>query len=387
MDEWRQTTLGALAEAAGGGIQTGPFGSQLHASDYVDVGVPVVMPVNIGDNRIDENTTIAQASQEDAHRLDRHRLKAGDIVYSRRGDVERRALIRPEQEEWLCGTGCLRVRLDDPQIVNARFVSYLLGAPWVREWIVQHAVGATMLNLNTKILSSVPLFVPTVGEQRAIAEVLGALDDKIAANLNECSLLEGLGRALFTKAAAGPATETVQLDRIANHRPGKYLPKDRYVAGGAYAVYGSNSVMGRFDEPLVRGPFAVLARIGSSCGNLRWSQSDAWVNNNASAIIPHNGFPSAVLRWVLESIPMAPFRAGSGQPFIRVKELSVAEVRIPSWEASERLAKILDPLSEKEAALVNESETLAATRDALLPALMSGKLRVKDAERQVEEAV
>src|SRR5581483_6503987 len=87
---WRYTTLGAACEAGGGDIQTGPFGSQLHASDYVPIGVPSVMPQNIGDNRIIEDG-IARISPADAKRLSRYLLRAGDIVYSRRGDVERRA--------------------------------------------------------------------------------------------------------------------------------------------------------------------------------------------------------------------------------------------------------------------------------------------------------
>ena len=67
------------------------------------------MPVNIGDNRIIKDG-IAQIREADADRLARHRVKVGDIIYSRRGDVERRALVRAEESGWLCGTGCLLVR-------------------------------------------------------------------------------------------------------------------------------------------------------------------------------------------------------------------------------------------------------------------------------------
>ena len=90
-------TLGEVVRRGGGQVQTGPFGSQLHASDYVQVGVPFIMPVNIGENRIIEEG-IARITEEDAKRLSRHRIKAGDIIYSWRGDVERRALVRAEQQ-------------------------------------------------------------------------------------------------------------------------------------------------------------------------------------------------------------------------------------------------------------------------------------------------
>ena len=106
---WEVTTLGEACCRGEGDIQTGPFGSQLHAVDYVQVGIPSIMPQNIGDNQISD-AGIARITCEDAQRLSRYLVKAGDIVYSRRGDVERRALIREREEGWLCGMGCLRVR-------------------------------------------------------------------------------------------------------------------------------------------------------------------------------------------------------------------------------------------------------------------------------------
>lgn len=72
-ETWEPTTLGELVKRSGGTIQTGPFGSQLHASDYVPVGVPFVMPVNIGDNRIIEDG-IARIGDADAQRLSRYQL-------------------------------------------------------------------------------------------------------------------------------------------------------------------------------------------------------------------------------------------------------------------------------------------------------------------------
>ncbi|WP_262504566.1 restriction endonuclease subunit S, partial [Ruegeria intermedia] len=187
--------LGEICEAGGGGIQTGPFGSQLHASDYVPVGIPSIMPQNIGDNRIVADG-IARISEEDAIRLSKYRVEPGDIVYSRRGDVERRALIRSSEDGWLCGTGCLRVRLGDGP-ADPAFVAFYLGTPEAREWIVRHAHGATMPNLNTSILAACPIVVPPLPEQRAIAGVLSALDDKIELNRRTGATLEAMARAIF----------------------------------------------------------------------------------------------------------------------------------------------------------------------------------------------
>jgi type I restriction enzyme S subunit len=124
---WRYSTLGEVCKRGGGGVQTGPFGSQLHKADYVPVGIPSIMPQNIGDNRISEEG-IARITPEDAQRLSRYLVRPGDIVYSRRGDVEKRALIRGAEDGWLCGTGCLRVRLGEHG-PNPSYASFYLGHP------------------------------------------------------------------------------------------------------------------------------------------------------------------------------------------------------------------------------------------------------------------
>ena len=194
-EHWEPTTLGEVCRRGGGNIQTGPFGSQLHASDYVPNGIPSIMPVNIGENRINREG-IACVTEYDANRLAQHRVRVGDIVYSRRGDVERRALIRESENGWLCGTGCLKVHLGS-KVADPLFASYQLGHPAIRQWIVQHAVGATMPNINTSIMAAVPFVLPPLPEQKAIARILGTLDDKIELNRRMNATLEAMARALF----------------------------------------------------------------------------------------------------------------------------------------------------------------------------------------------
>jgi type I restriction enzyme S subunit len=203
--DWDYTTLGEACARGGGNVQTGPFGTQLHASDYVPNGIPSIMPQNIGDNRVIRNG-IARITIKDADRLSRYRLRPGDIIYSRRGDVERRALIRKQEEGWLCGTGCLRVRFDEGH-VDPAYASFYLGDSRVREWIVRHAHGATMPNLNTSILSSLPFVVPPPADQRAIARILGTLDDKIELNRRMNETLEAIAQALFKSCFVDPVQD------------------------------------------------------------------------------------------------------------------------------------------------------------------------------------
>ena len=198
---WVATTLGDACQAGGGEIQTGPFGSQLHAADYVPQGIPSIMPSDIRDNRIDP-TSIARIREEDANRLAAYRVEAGDVVYSRRGDVERRSLIRAGEDGWLCGTGCLRVRFGS-RGVSPHFGACYLGTMESREWVVRHAVGATMPNLNTSILGALPMVVPPPELQSLFDGIVAPWDERGTVALDESRTLAALRDTLLPKLLSG----------------------------------------------------------------------------------------------------------------------------------------------------------------------------------------
>ena len=177
------------------GIQTGPFGSQLHQRDYVPVGTPIITVEHLGENRI-LHEDLPRVSDSDRNRLAKYQLQDGDIVFSRVGSVDRRALVSGTEDGWLFSGRCLRVR-PDPSKVDAQYLSYFLGLEVFREYIRSIAVGATMPSLNTKILSDLPIVLPGIPEQRAIAHVLGTLDDKIELNRRMNRTLEEMARSIF----------------------------------------------------------------------------------------------------------------------------------------------------------------------------------------------
>jgi len=188
---WVNTTLGEISA----NIQTGPFGSQLHQSDYSDKGTPVVMPKDLVGGKISE-VSIARVSEDHVNRLSRHKVEVGDILYSRRGDVGRCAFATDIEQGWLCGTGCLRVTIDRSKAIP-KFVFYQLQKAETIEWVEKHAVGATMLNLNTSILSSVPIEMPSLAEQQIIVDILSAYDDLIENNQKQIKLLEEAAQRLY----------------------------------------------------------------------------------------------------------------------------------------------------------------------------------------------
>lgn len=175
MSNWQHTTLGKIAS-----IITGPFGSQLHQADYVESGIPIVMPQNIADRKINYDD-INYICEKDAQRLKKYRAVENDILYARRGDIEKHAFVTKYDTGVYCGTGCLRVRVSSPD-VDPLFLSFFLNKAETKKWLVTHAVGSNMPNLNTDILAAVPVSFPSIDKQRQITQVLNGLDEKIAIN-------------------------------------------------------------------------------------------------------------------------------------------------------------------------------------------------------------
>jgi len=199
-EHWSLKRLGVVADL----IQTGPFGSQLHSEDYVEGQTPVINPSNIQDGVIVANwaCTVGQGVVE---RLSHHKLQEGDIVFARRGEMGRCATVSGQEAGWLCGTGSLTVRMN--RTMNSEFVSIFLRTGYVRNRLEIDSVGSTMDNLNTSIVSRIPIPVPPVEEQKSICAFLrfesAKLDDLMNEVLSAKSLLQERRTALISAAVTG----------------------------------------------------------------------------------------------------------------------------------------------------------------------------------------
>ncbi|EIU1653468.1 restriction endonuclease subunit S [Pseudomonas aeruginosa] len=184
-------------------VSTGPFGSLIHQSDYVNGGVPLVNPSHMIDGRIVADSSVS-LSIEMAASLDSYRLSAGDIVMARRGEVGRAALVTEAEDGWLCGTGSFVLRFTSE--ISRAYVWTLFRCHSVRTYLAGAAVGTTMVNLNHGILLKMPIAVPPTAEQhRIVAKVdqLMTLCDQLKARLNQARQVhEQLANALVEQAVA-----------------------------------------------------------------------------------------------------------------------------------------------------------------------------------------
>lgn len=157
-------------------LKTGPFGTQFKASEYVASGIPVINVKNIGYGNLhyDDLDFITEATRD---RLAEHILHTGDIVFGRKGSVDRHCLITENEDGWFQGSDCLRVRITD-STVSPQYVSYYLLSSHVLKSINHAAVGSTMASINMDIIGDIKIELPSLDEQCKIAAILKCLDDK-----------------------------------------------------------------------------------------------------------------------------------------------------------------------------------------------------------------
>ena len=406
---WKMATIKALIEEEKANLQTGPFGTMLHASAYRQAGIPVVAVQHIGNNRL-IHTDMPRVDDQTYQRLIRYRLQSGDIIFGRKGSVERRALIRVDEEGWLQGSDCIRLRLN-PSEIDPGFISYVLGTRAFQNWILQHAHGATMPSLNQEILGRVPLPIPPLREQCAITEILGALDDKIELNRHMNRTLESMARAVcrqwfveneeFENWEVQALEQYIQAEKGLSYK-GEGLSKgtgmpmhnlNSVYEGGGYKYEGIKYYTGEYRERhIIRAGDIIVANT---------EQGFEYLLIGFPAIVPkHFGetgiFSHHIFR--VSILPNSPVKThylyfllmstdvreqiigctnGTTVNMLSADGLRMPRFRLPPKELIDRFEQFASPIFDKMEILYEESRTLASLRDTLLPKLMRGEVRVK----------
>jgi type I restriction enzyme S subunit len=414
MSAWQETTLGEVCDAVHGLIQTGPFGSQLHQSDYSEHGVPVVMPKDIIEGRI-SSETVARVSGDHVERLSRHKLSSGDIVYGRRGDIGRQALIRSEQEGWMCGTGCLRISLGE-SILNPLFLHYYLSQDEVVGWITNQAVGATMPNLNTGILRSVPVRYPSLPIQRRIAGILSAYDDLIENSQRRIKILEEMARRLyrewfvhfrfpghedcllvesplgeipegwevkaFTEIAdvLSGGTPKTDVPQYWNGEIPFFTPRD---APDCFYLQDTDKHVSDIGltkcASALYPPDTVFITARGTVGKVALPAVNMAMNQSCYALRGKTGIPQRFLfLMTLQQVDYLKTNTG-GATFdtIVVDTFRRMEVVSPSQAIASQFSELIDPVFEQVNTLQRQIQNLRRTRDLLLPRLLSGQIDVE----------
>lgn len=403
---WTVTTLEAVCDGA---LRTGPFGSQLHAAEYQDEGVPVLMPKDLINGRANLRTA-AKIEPARAEELSKHKLMVGDLLFSRRGDVARFALIDEASAGALCGTGCLKAKPSAKH--SASFLAHRLQLDSVRTWLEQNAVGQTMPNMNTAILSGLPLVMPdSKAEQEEIADLLGSVDDKLNVIARQISatqtLKQGLMQTIFTRGAGTPDAQgrwcphtafqdtelgripmgwsVCELNDVVVNLDKLRVPlkqEDRASRKGVYPYYGASGVIDWIDDYLYDGDFILLGEDGENVlsRNLPLAYratGKIWVNNHAHVFQAKEGVDIQFLTELLESLDYGHLASGTAQPKITQQALNQLRLPMPTHREQQKIGEVLSELQAKLAALTTKHTHYQTLKRGLMQKLLTGEWRVK----------
>jgi type I restriction enzyme S subunit len=382
---WRSTSIGHLVDAGAADIQTGPFGTQLKASDYVDDGTPVINVRNIGFGTL-RPEKLEFVAEETAERLATHLLEPHDIVFGRKGAVDRHLYVGGEQDRWMQGSDCIRLRFIGTDVVP-RFVSYAFLTETHQKWMLAQAGNkATMASLNHDIIRRITLRLPMPAVQEATVNILSAYDDLIENNRRRMALLEDAARQLYrewfvrlrfpghehTRITDGvpEGWERVPLgDRVALNYGKALKAEDR--SEGPFPVYGSSGIVGTHDKAYAAAPGIVVGRKGN-VGSVYWCSKDYWPIDTVYFVDAETS--NLWLYYALQHMHFISTDVavpGLNRDFAYSRPLLLPEPRV--------VRDFLDtavPLHEQMARLDEMNEKLRAARDLLLPRLMTGEIAV-----------
>lgn len=403
--KWEKVKLGDIATC----IQPGPFGSQLHNSDYSKEGTPIIMPKDIVGGAI-VHSGLLKVSEEHVKRLSRHQVYEGNLMVARKGDVRKCAYITANENGWMTGSDCLKVVLDESKCYP-KFIYYQLRSEHIGRWLEKVSIGATMPSLNTGLLSGIEMVLPPIEIQKQIAGILSAYDDLIENNQKQIKLLEEAAQRLYkewfvdlnfsghenTKIVDGVpegwnicpfsskvdimsgGTPKTSIPDYYNGRIPFYTPKD---SDGAFFAYktqmnitegGLKNCNSRLYPPktviiTARGTvgkttiLAVPMAMNQSCYALKMKENDApyylffALNNEIKALqtMANGGVFNTIIGKTFDSI----------------------NIQIPKDPLIYGFEETVRPFMEQIKNKLQANSKLVEARDRLLPELMSGEVKV-----------
>jgi type I restriction enzyme S subunit len=400
--DWRDVALEDVADELTVGY-VGPM-----ASEYVDEGIPFLRSLNVDPLRINKND-LKFITPEFHSRIRKSRLTPGDVVIVRTGKPGSCSVV----PEWLADANCsdLVIVRCGPQLDN-RFLAYYVNTV-AGDHVAAHLVGAVQQHFNVGAARTLRIKLPPLAEQKAIAAVLGALDDRIEMNRRMNATLEAMARALFQswfvdfdpvrakvdgrqpfgldsdtaalfpanfeESALGPIPqgwEAGRLDDVLTLQRGFDLPTpDR--THGKYPVMAASGPNGCHDKFMVRGPGVTTGRSGV-LGRVFFIHGDFWPLNTSLWVKEFKRVSTAYSFHLLRGLDFEMFNAGSAVPTLNRNHVHNLPVVIPPKPIIEAFDSLVMPLMKRQKANEDQSHILATLRDTMLPKLLSGELQINE---------
>ncbi len=383
-------------------------------------GVPVIRGSNMEVGGRFIGGDFAYVSVEKANgKLASNLAKRGAIIVTQRGTMGQVSIIpaNSEYDSYVVSQSQMAINVP-PEKANPIFVYYFLRSPQFLEYLHTSTIQTGVPHINLTILRQTPVSWPQIKEQHAIASVLGALDDKIELNQRMNETLEAMARAIFkdwfvnfgpTRAKMegrppylAPDIWSLFPDRLDDEgKPEEWelgvmselltlqrgfdLPLQNRLPGN-YPVIAASGPNGFHDKAMVTGPGVTTGRSGV-LGKVFFVHGDFWPLNTSLWVKEYHRATPSFAYFYLRNIDFAAFNAGSAVPTLNRNHIHSLPTVLPPTGLVTAFDKLAMPLLQRQHQNETESATLARTRDLLLPKLMSGEIRVKDADTVVEAAL
>ena len=383
MGEWgaRTVTLGDLAKD---GLLDLGDGYRTKRAEHGKPGLPILRVAEVLDGKI---VPKFEDYVSDTFRaaMGAKISQPGDIVLTTKGTVGRVAIMPSDGVDFVYSPQLcyFRVRAQCP--LHPRYLYYWFkGGSFWRQALYRKSQTDMADYINLADIRSLEVEIPPMTVQQAIAAVLGALDDKIAVNERIAGTVLDLANAAYLTCVSG-AFESVLVGDVMELKYGKSLPAARRVDGDV-PVFGSGGVSGRHNEPLVEGPGVIVGRKGT-VGSVYWSERSFFpIDTTFYVKIKRADIPMEFAYFALSNMGLDVMNSDSAVPGLNRNNVHGLPLKLPVGESVRQFGDQVRSMFELRESVYAENQTLAQLRDTLLPKLMSGQIRVRDAERMVEDA-
>jgi type I restriction enzyme S subunit len=429
MSEWRKIRLNDLVEEIidRRGVTPLKLGSNFTTSGYRVISAKLVK-----NNRIDLSSDVARYVDRSTYlKWMKTPLKSDDVILTSEAPIGETAYLR-EDAEWCLGQRlfCIRTK---KEIMNGRFLFYCLQYENTRHELLSRATGTTAQGISQESLRQALIPIPPLPEQKAIAHILGSLDDKIELNRRMNETLEAMARAIFKDwfVDFGPTRAKIEgrapylPEPIWSLFPDAINPQSGLPVGWKLGTIGEcfNLLMGqsppgetyndnRQGLPFFQGrtdfgfrfpenrkyctsPTRIaeandtLVSVRAPVGDINMAWEKCCIGRGIASLRHKSGSPSFTYysAWAIQQELFNYEHTGTVFGSITKNQLMSLSTIEPSQDFLKLFDEYVFPIDESIRVNVLKSRTLAEMRDRLLPKLMSGQIRVKDAEKLVEEVL
>jgi type I restriction enzyme S subunit len=388
---WKTTTLGNIPESWNLEIAESyceKVADGTHATPKpVERGKHLITSKHIKDGRVDLSSAYKISENDFIEINKRSKVNQWDVLFSMIGTVGEIALIDRVPDYAIKNVGLFKCGEES----RAKWLYYFLRGKIGQDEIQRRMNGTTQSYVTLGDLRSFPLIIPSSNtELKAIVAVLSSLDDKIELLRDQNKTLEATAQAIFKEwfvnfnfpgatgktidSELGKIPEGWRVGKLGEEFKIEYGKSDKnFDADGLHPVYGAGGIVGYSNFADYR-DYQVIIGCRGTCGNITLAYEDSKITHN-SLIISSDWFKPFIYLY-LHSVDIGKAITGSTQPQITIGDLDNIEILIPQNKIVSTFVEIIAPIFKKKGNNNSQIQTLATFRDALLPKLMKGELRV-----------